>query len=64
MVYAATLSDYQRVMLWQLIIRDFGPNIQYIAVVDNIVADMLSKLLSLSVDKYKPSISKAKYCAK
>ena len=36
MVYAATLSESQRVMHWQLIIEGFGPNIQYISGVDNI----------------------------
>ena len=27
LVYAATLSESQRVMLWKLILKDFGPNI-------------------------------------
>ena len=31
MVYAATLSEYQKVILWQLIIEGFGPNIQHIS---------------------------------
>ena len=30
MVYAATLSEYQRVMFWQLIIKEFEPDIQHI----------------------------------
>ena len=30
MVYAATLSESQMVMCWQLIIEEFGPNIQHI----------------------------------
>ena len=29
--YATTLSEYQRVMRWQRIIEEFGPNIQHIA---------------------------------
>ena len=34
MVYAAPLSEYQRVMHWRPIFKDFGPNIQYINGVD------------------------------
>ena len=50
-VDAATLSEYQRVMRWRLIIIEFGPNIQNIVGVDNIVADTLSRLPSTSVNK-------------
>ena len=49
--YAATLSEYQRVIRWRLILEYFGPNIQHIAVVDNIVADTLSILPSKGVGK-------------
>ena len=42
LVYAATLSESQRVMRWQIILEEFGPNIQHIAGFDNNVADMLS----------------------
>ena len=45
-VYAATLSEYQRVMRWRLILEEFGPNIQHIAGNANIVADTLSRFLS------------------
>ena len=41
MVYAATLSDSQRVMHWRLIIEDFEPNIQHISGVKNIAADKI-----------------------
>ena len=44
MVYAATLSESQRVMRWRLILKEFGTNIQHITGVDNIVADTLSRL--------------------
>ena len=44
MVYDATLSESQRVVLWWLILKEFGPNIQHVAVVDKIVADTLSIL--------------------
>ena len=30
LVYAATLSESQRVMRWRLIIEEFGPKIQHI----------------------------------
>ena len=39
LVYAATLSESQRVMHWRHTLEEFGPNIQHIAVVDNIVAE-------------------------
>ena len=51
MVYAATLSESQRVMHWRLILKYFEPNIQHIAVFDNIVADTLSRLPYTLVDK-------------
>ena len=59
MVYTATLSESRRVMCCQLVIEDFGPNIQHIAGVENIVADMLSILLSISINKYEPRTRKA-----
>ena len=59
MLYAATLSEYQRVMLWRLIIKEFGPNIQHIAGVYNIVSDTISRFPSMSSDKYDPCTSKA-----
>ena len=51
LVYAATLSESQRVMRWRLILEEFGPNIQHIAVVDNIVPDMISILPSTPRNK-------------
>ena len=36
LVYAATLSESQRVMLWKLILKYFGPNIKHNSGVDNI----------------------------
>ena len=50
-------------MCWWLILEDFGPNIQHIAGVDNIVYDKLSRLTSPSVHKYKTIISKAQSLA-
>ena len=54
LVHDATLSEYQRVMHWQLILKEFGPNIQHISLVDNIVANMLRIFLSTPSDKYEP----------
>ena len=51
LVTATTLSEFQRLMRQQLILGEFGPNIQHIYGVNNIVADMLSKLTSTSIDK-------------
>ena len=38
-------------MRWRLILQEFGPNIQHIAGVDNIVADTLSRLPSTNNNK-------------
>ena len=59
MIYAATLSESQRVMQWISIIGKFGPDIQHIAGVDNIVADMLSRFPPASIDKNKTSTMKS-----
>ena len=59
LVYAATLSESQRVMRWQLIIKEFGPNIQHIAGVDNIVDDTLSRLTSTPSEKNESCTRKA-----
>ena len=50
-------------MRWRLILKEFGPNIQNKAVVDNIVADTISRLPYKSTNKYGPSTSKAQYLA-
>ena len=63
LVYATTLSEYQRVMHWQLNIRDFGPNIQHISIFDNIVADTLSRLPSTPSNKYEPCTRKDQFRA-
>ena len=54
MVYATTLNESQKVMRWQLILEGFGPNIQHISGVDNIVPATLSILSYTSVKKYEP----------
>ena len=61
--YATTLSESKRVMRWRLILEEFGPNIQHIAVVDNIVADKLSRLPSTPSNKYDTCTRKAQSCA-
>ena len=59
LVYAANLIEYQRLILWRLILKEFGPNIQHIDGVDNIVADTLSILTSTPSDKYNTCTRKA-----
>ena len=59
MVYAATLSESQRLMRWGLILKEFGSNTQHIAGVDNIVSDTLSIFPSTSSEKYKPCTKKS-----
>ena len=45
-VYNAILSEYQRVMGWRLVPKEFGYNNQHISSVYNIVYDTLSKFKS------------------
>ena len=64
LVYVATLSESQRVMRWILILKEFGPNIQHISVVENIVAYVISRLPSAYVKNYNTITSKSQYHAK
>ena len=59
LVHAATLSEFQRVMLWRLILEEFGPNIQHISGVEKIVADTIIRLPYIYVNKNYPGTSKA-----
>ena len=52
MVYAATLSESQMLMLYRLILEEFGPNIQHIAGVDYIVSHTISRFPYIQSDKY------------
>ena len=61
MVYTATLSESHRAMRWKLIVEEFGPNIQHRVLVDNIVANMISRLLSTSSNKNEPCTRKAQF---
>ena len=63
LVYAATLSESQRVMRWRLILEEFGPNIQHIAGVDNTVADTLSHLPSTNCDEQTQSTDRESHHA-
>ena len=63
MVYVATLGESQRVIRWKLILKYFGPNIQHISVVDNILSDTLSILPYTPSNKYNTCIRKAQYRA-
>ena len=53
------MSESKRVMRWQLIIKEFGPNIQHIARVDNIVADTLIRFPSTPSDNNETCTRKA-----
>ena len=59
MVYAATSSELQRVMRWKLTLQDFGPNIQHISGVDNIVSHTITIFMSTTVDQDETRTSKA-----
>ena len=56
------MSESQRVMHWQLILREFGPNIQHIYGVENVVADTFSRFLSTPSIKYNPCTRKDQCC--
>ena len=49
-------------MRWRLILEEFGPNIQHIYGVYNILPDKLSRFKPNPVDKYKPCTGKAHCC--
>jgi hypothetical protein len=51
------VSESQRVMRWRLILEEFGPNIQHITGINNVVADMLSHvpLANYDQDELEPS---------
>ena len=44
LVHAATMLQSQRVMRWQLILEEFGPDIKHIKGEDNIVTNAISQL--------------------
>ena len=44
------MSEYQRVMRWWLLLKEFGPHIHHIAGIDNIVADTLSRLKCTNIE--------------
>ena len=53
LVYASTQSDYQILMRWWLILEEFGPIINHIYGVDNILADILSRFPYTTVNQYE-----------
>ena len=42
-IYANSISEYQRVMHWKRILKEFGSNIQHIYGVENILDETLSR---------------------
>ena len=44
MAYASTISEYQRVTYWWLLIEEFGPNFNDITVINNMIDGILSRL--------------------
>ena len=58
MFWAATQNEYQIVMHWRLITKEFWPNKQHIYWVDNIVADTFSRFPSTTIDQYDTGTSK------
>ena len=63
MVDAATPSEYQRVMCWQLIIKEFGTDIQNIAGFDNVIDYTLNIIPPTLVNNYNTITNKYRYCA-
>ena len=62
LVYATTLIKSQQLIRWQLILEEFGTNIQHIARVDKILYDRLIIFLSTSFKKYKHTKMKSQCC--
>ena len=57
LVYTSTNSEFKIVIHWKLIIKYFGTHTPHIDRVENIVADMISRLTYTSASKYE-SITK------
>ena len=51
LVYADTKSEYQRVMCWIIIIKEFWTNIQHIDGAGNILSDTISRFPSTNIDR-------------
>ena len=51
LMYAATISQSQRVMRWRMILEEFGPDIKHIKGEENTVADAISRLPTASNDQ-------------
>ena len=62
LVYAATLSEYKKLMQWRLIIEEVGTNIKHIAGVDNKVSDTINRLPYTPSNKYESFTSKDQCC--
>ena len=58
MVFSGTQIKSQRVIRWRLGKKYSGSNIQRIAVVDNIVADLIGIFLSTTSNQYAPSTTR------
>ena len=63
LVHSKNQSEYQIVMRWWLILKYFEPNIQHINVVDNMVADTISRLTYTTIDLDEPITNRARIWA-
>ena len=60
LVYAASHSESQILIHWQLILEVFVPNIYHIYGADNLVADILSIIPSITINQDKPRSTRAR----
>ena len=63
MIYALTMSKCQRAMHWWLTLKEFGPKIQLISEVENIVAEKIRIFPSATNNQDEPRTIRDRYCA-
>jgi hypothetical protein len=56
-MYETMMSESQCIMRWWLLFEEYGPYIHHIAGVDNIIADMLSRLKSSNAEEDENNVS-------
>ena len=58
------LFNTDRVLIWRLILKEYGPDIQYIQVSKNIAADTLSRFTKMKLKRLYKSLQKRDFFQK